>query len=72
MRRKLMYDHYTVTSTDGDRQYIRTVIAANGRDAEHTHHEHYPHATVTAVAEAHEQRASDGRQRGSKRGPVGR
>ena len=50
-----MYDHYTVTSTEGDRHYVRTVIAANGRDAEHTHHEHYPHATVTAVAEAHEQ-----------------
>ncbi len=50
-----MYDHYAVTSTEGDRQYVRTVIAANGRDAEHAHHEHYPHATVTAVAEAREE-----------------
>jgi hypothetical protein len=46
-------DHYTVSSTEGDRQYVRTVIAATRRDAKHTHHEHYPHATVTAVAEAH-------------------
>ena len=43
-----MHDHYTVTSTESDRQYVRTVIAANRRDAKHTHREHYPHATVTA------------------------
>ena len=45
-----MHDHYTVTSTEGDRRDVRTVIAANRRDALRTHHEHYPHATVTAVA----------------------
>jgi len=31
-----MHDHYTVTSTESDRQYVRTVIAANRRDAKHT------------------------------------
>jgi hypothetical protein len=45
-----MHDHYKVTSTESDRQYVRTVIAANRRDAKDTHHEHYPNATVTAVA----------------------
>ena len=39
-----MHDHYTVTSTESDRQYVRIVQAR--RQA----HEHYPHATVTAVA----------------------
>ena len=45
-----MHDHYTVTSTEGDRQYVRIVIAANRRDAKQTHREHYPNATVAAVA----------------------
>ena len=48
-----MHDHYTVTSTEGDRQYVHTVIAANGRDAKQTHREHYPTFTVTAVVARH-------------------
>ena len=44
-----MEDHYTVISTEGNRRYTRTVIAANERDAKWTHGEHYPTCTITKV-----------------------
>jgi hypothetical protein len=44
-----MHDQYTVTSSES-RQYVRTVIAANRRDAKHAHHEHYPQMTTSPLA----------------------
>jgi hypothetical protein len=52
-----MQDHYTVMSTEGDRRHTRTVIAANERDAQQTHREHFPTFTVTTVVANGKRRA---------------
>jgi len=65
-----MHDHFTVTSTEGDRRHTRTVIAASERDAKQTHREHYPTFMVTTVR-ANGKRRSWRRLRSRPTGPAG-